>query len=529
MMELLSNPVFVLFLIIATGLMIGNIKVKGISLDASAVIFVALLFGHYGFKVPPLFQKIGLVLFIYSIGIQAGPGFFDSLLKRGRSLIILASIIVVTGCLATIGIVYILDVDINIALGILNGALTSTPGLAAAINATGSPLASIGYGIAYPFGVIGVILFIRLSPNIFKVDIKRQEKLFDKEMKEDYPKIVNKNYIVENENLNDKTLGELKIRTMTDAVISRIMHDGKAFTASVKSRIYKGDVVKAVGTEEALKKVEVLIGNHTNSKMPLDNRYDVQSLMVTNKKIVNKTIRELNIFQNFSVAITRIRRSGIDITPSPNNRLRIGDKLMVAGKVENLDFFAKLVGNKKSVLAQPNVLSIALGIIIGILIGKISIPLFGGKSFTLGVTGGVLLTSLTLGRLGKTGSIIWNMHGNMNKIIRQFGLLFFLAAVGTKAGESLVETVNQYGFKLFAAGMLVTLLPLIVGTIIGKYIFRVNFLSILGTLTGGMTSTPGLSAVEPMTKSNAAHIAYATVYPFAMVILILLTQLLSLL
>ncbi len=529
MIELLSNPVFVLFLIIAIGLMIGNIKVKGISLDVSAVIFVALLFGHFGLKVPGIFQKIGLVLFIYSIGIQAGPGFFDSLKEKGRSLILLALIIVSLGGLSTLAIVYLLDVDVKLAVGIMNGALTSTPGLAAAINATQSPLASIGYGIAYPFGVIGVILFIRLSPKIFKIDIEKQEKKYNKEMTENYPKILNKNYIVENNNLDGKTLGELKIRTMTGAVVSRILHEGKSRTGSFSSKIFNGDVIKAVGTDESLKKVEYLIGQHTNQKIPLDNKYDIQSLMVTNKKIVNKTIRELNIFQNFSVAITYIRRSGIDITPSPNNKLRMGDKLMVAGKKENIDFFAKLVGNKKSVLAQPNILSFALGIILGIIVGQFSIPLFGGKSFTLGITGGVLLTSLALGRLGKTGPIIWNMHGNMNKIIRQFGLLFFLAAVGTKAGGNLFETINLYGVKLLSAGVIVTMLPLIFGSIIGLFMFKTNFISVLGVLTGGMTSTPGLSAVEPMTKSNAAHIAYATVYPFSMVLLILITQLMSLL
>ena len=224
-MELFSNSYFVLFLIIVIGFIIGRIKIKGISLDVSAVIFVALVFGHYGVEIPRDFQYIGLVLFIFTIGIQAGPSFFESFKMNGRELAVLSTILIGSSGLMAFVIFYFFGLDKNLVIGLLNGALTSTPGLAAAIDATGSPLASIGYGIGYPFGVIGVILFVSFLPRILKVNLKDEEKRYKKELSSGFPEIVKKHFIVENENVIGKTYGELNIRFMTKAVISRIMHN----------------------------------------------------------------------------------------------------------------------------------------------------------------------------------------------------------------------------------------------------------------------------------------------------------------
>jgi putative transport protein len=335
-MALLTSEYFILFLIITIGILLGKIKILGITLDSSAVIFVALFFGHYGYGVPDIFQQIGLIFFIYSIGIQAGPGFFESFQKKGFQLIIIAGTVVVSGALITIIAAYFFEIDFKLAVGLFTGALTSTPGLAASIESSNSPLASIGYGIAYPFGVIGVILFVRLAPGIFKFDIARAEKDYELDVAEDYPEIISKNFIVENDNILNTTIGELEIRSMTGANISRIVHDGQAVVPDSDSILYKGDLIKAVGTAQALKKIGLLIGKETKKEIPRSGEFDVQWILVTNKKVVRKTLGEFNLFHNYTSTVTRIRRSGIDRTPNAGRQIRFGDKLMVASSKGNI-------------------------------------------------------------------------------------------------------------------------------------------------------------------------------------------------
>lgn len=525
-MSLLSNSYFVLFLIILIGFIIGRIKIKGISLDVSAVIFVALFFGHYGVVVPIDFQYIGLVLFIFTIGIQAGPSFFESFKKNGRELAVLASMLILSAGLITFLITYFLGIDKNLAIGLLNGALTSTPGLAAAIDITGSPLASIGYGIGYPFGVIGVILFVNLLPRIFRIKIKEQESIYKAEMLAEYPEILSKHFVVENENVIGKSFGDLNIRFMTKAVISRIMHEKKVIIPEADIVLQKGDIVRAVGSNEALERVKLLVGPETKKEIPLDTKYDVRSFLVTNKEVVKKTLGQLHLLENHQATITRVRRSGINISPSPSLKLQFGDKLIVICNKENMEEVSRIFGDEKK-LSNTDFLPISLGIILGILVGKLSVN-FGDFSFGLGLTGGILVVALILGRTGKTGPILWTMTGEANQILRQFGLLFFLAAVGTSAGSHLESTFQQYGVELFVYGAIITIIPMIITTIAARYFYKLNILVLLGTLTGSMTSTPGLAATDTMVDSDAPAIAYATVYPIAMVLLIIVVQILSL-
>jgi putative transport protein len=526
-MDILSSEYFILFLIITFGIILGKVKIFGITLDSSAVIFVALFFGHFGFSVPDIFQQIGLIFFIYSIGIQAGPGFFESFQKKGFQLIVIAATVVVSGAAVAISAGYLFDIDFKLAVGLFTGALTSTPGLAAAIESSNSPLASIGYGIAYPFGVIGVILFVRLAPKVFKFDIKKAEKDYEMDVAEDYPEIISKNFIVENDNIVNKTIGEVEVRSMTGANISRIVHDGNAVAPVADSKLQKGDLVKVVGTALSLKKIGLLIGKETNTEIPRSGQFDVQWILVTNKKVVRKTLGELNLFNNYTATVTRIRRSGIDITPTGGSQFRFGDKLMVTSTKGNMPAVIKLFGNNVKLLNEADFLPISAGIVIGVLLGIVDIPIPGGGIFNLGLSGGVLISGLILSRIGKTGPIIWNVSGPANQLLRQIGLLFFLASVGTQAGETLVETVKANGLILVTVGISLTILPMVISTLVGVYGFKANILSVFGTLVGGMTSTPGLSAVDSMTDSNAPSIAYATVYPFALVIMIICAQILG--
>ncbi len=527
-MNLLSNPYVAFFIIVALGLILGKIKIKGISLDISAIIFVALVFGHYGIKMPDIFQKIGLIFFIYSVGIQAGPGFFESFKKDGLNLIMITAIVVVSGALTTVLLAWTLDIDYKLAVGLFTGALTSTPGLAAAIESTHSPLASIGYGISYPLGVLGVILFVKIAPKMFRVSIDKEEKAFHDSIKEDYPELYNKNFIVENPNIAGKTLGTLKIRTMTGCNISRVLHGDEAFTPASDTVLHKGDVIKAVGTLDGLEKVKFLIGKETDIKIPLSTKYTVQSVLVTNEKVVNKSLAELGLFEKYDATATSIRRSGIDIIPTASSRLRFGDKVTIACNEQHLGEVIELLGDSRKKLTDLDFLSVSVGIIIGILIGSISIPLFG-INMKLGLTGGVLIAAILLSRIGKTGNIIWNVSGTSNQLLRKLGLIFFLTSVGTSAGEHLVETLTGSGMLYFAAGAVITVIPMLLAIITGRYLFKINFLVLIGTLTGAMTSTPALSAIEPMTDCNAPKISYATVYPFALVLIILCSQLISVL
>uniref|UniRef100_UPI003217C015 aspartate:alanine exchanger family transporter n=1 Tax=uncultured Draconibacterium sp. TaxID=1573823 RepID=UPI003217C015 len=525
-MELLTNSYFALFLIVALGFIVGRIKVFGLSLDVSAVIFVALVFGHYGIVIPLDFQYLGLVLFIFTIGIQAGPGFFESFKKEGRQLASFASLLILIAGIVTVVIISVFRIDTNIAVGLLTGALTSTPGLAAAIDYTGSPLASIGYGVGYPFGVIGVILFIRFLPKILGTSVKQAEDDYSSKLKEEFPEILRRNFIVENENVIGKSIGELRIRFMTKAVVSRVVHNGKAITPTPGLVLHKGDLIKAVGTEEALHNVELLIGPVTDEEIALDPKYDVRSVLVTNKEVVNITVGKLNLLHTYNATITRIRRSGINISPSPNSKLQFGDKLVIASSKANMEMVAKIFGDDQKRLSDTDILPVALGIILGVLVGKISINL-GSFSFSAGLTGGVLIVALVLSRIGKTGPVLWTMTGAANQLVRQLGLILFLAAVGTGAGAKIVETFNEYGIELFLYGAALTILPMLIAGLAGKLIFKMNILSLMGALSGSMTSTPGLAAADSMTDTNAHSIAYATVYPVAMVLLIVFVQLIT--
>lgn len=527
MSQLLTNSYFALFLIISLGVILGRFKVKGISFDLSAVIFAALILGHFGVVIPQDFQRIGLVLFIFTIGIQSGPGFFESFRKQGKQLIIVSVVIISIAGLTSVLLASFFSVDYKMVVGLFNGALTSTPGLAAAIESTKSVLASIGYGIAYPFGVIGVILFVRLIPKILRKDLKEAEIEYFNSICIDYPKISNLNFIVENINLDGKAIGDLDIAKMTGATISRVMHNGIATTPNPETVLHLNDLIKAVGDQEALERVRVLVGKTTTEEIPLSRLYDVQWVLVTNKKVVNKRLAQLHLPSYYNATITRIRRSGIEISPMPNIQIRFGDRLMVACDKENMKKVVELMGNDDKRLSETDFLPISLGIVLGIMLGQIEFPFWGNTTFNLGITGGVLTIALILSRIGKTGPIIWSMSGPANQLIRHLGLLFFLAAVGTDAGVHLVDTVLQHGLKLIFLGALITILPMIVGLIIGHYFFKMNFLTLMGVITGAMTSTPGLAAVDTMTESNAPQVGYATVYPIALVLMIIGSQIIG--
>lgn len=525
--SLLQSSYFALFLIVALGFMLGKLRFKGLSLDVSAVIFIALLFGHFGVIIPKELGNFGLVLFIFTIGIQAGPGFFDSFKSKGKTLIILTFLIVSSACATGLIFKYALGIDTPSIVGLIAGALTSTPGLAVAIDSTQSPSASIAYGIAYPFGVIGVILFVKLLPKVFRINLAEEALKLDSLRKGKYPSLTTGTFKITNSNIFGKTLMQLQVRSMTGAVVSRIKHDKITEMPTAHTVLHDGDLIKAVGNDKALTQLAILVGERVEGDIPLATTHEIESLLLTDKNVINKNLGHLNLQGTFGCTVTRIRRSGIDLAPNPNLTLKFGDKLMVVGEKENVKELGQFLGNDEKRLSDTDFFPIAMGIVLGVLFGKLNISFSENIQFSPGLTGGILIVALVLSAIGKTGPIIWSMSASANQLLRQLGLLLFLAEVGTSAGVNLVATFEESGMTLFLVGLAITMVPMFVAVGVGYFIFKINILDMLGTITGGMTSTPGLAAADSMTDSDAPSIAYATVYPIAMVFLIIFIQIIA--
>ncbi len=529
MTDLLKSSYFSLFLIVALGFVLGRVQIKKLSLDVSAVIFIALLFGHLGVVIPKELGNFGLVLFIFTIGIQAGPGFVDSFRSKGKTLILITLLIISSASLTAVALKYLLDIDTPSIVGLIAGALTSTPGLAVAIDSTNSPLASIGYGIAYPFGVIGVILFVKLLPRLMHIDLEAEARRLEKERKGEYPELKTCIFHVTNAMFTGRTLADLNIRALTGAVVSRVKSGEEILTPNAQTVLHRGDYIQAVGSEEALARLADWAGEREEGELPLTHTQSIEQILLTKKDMVNRQLGSLNLHQNFGCTVTRIRRSGIDLAPSPELELKFGDKLMVVGEQEGVQAVAGLLGNNAKQLSDTDFFPIAMGIVLGVLVGRLQISFPGTDfSFSPGLTGGILITALTLSSIGKTGPILWTMSAPANQLLRQLGLLLFLAEVGTSAGKNLVSTFQDSGLLLFGVGVALTLVPMIVAVLVGVFVFRISMLDLLGTITGGMTSTPGLAAADSMVDSNIPGVAYATVYPIAMVFLILFIQVIAL-
>lgn len=527
-MFILSSDYTILFLLTTLGIILGKIKVRNISLDTSAIFFVALVFGYWGFKIPIIVQQLGLIFFMFSIGIQAGPGFFESFKKQGKNLILLAVILSFSGGAITILLAKIFHVDMLLAVGLFSGSLTSASSLAITIENTQSMLPSVGFGIAFPFGVIGVVIITRLSPKIFNINIKDEEEKHIADVSADYPKIYSKNYVVENPEVIDKTIGELNLRSVTNTNISKVYQKYSMTSGKASTILREGDYVRASGTINDLKRLESIIGKETHNPLPVSRKYSIRHFIVTNNKIINKPLGQLTLLPMLNITITTIRRSGIEITPNVNSRLRFGDRINVAGPEENMSRMRAFFGNEKSKLDELDFLPIVLGILIGIIIGQIKIPISSNTSFSLGLAGGVLISALLLSRTGKTGKIIWNISGPSNQFLRKLGLILFLSGVGIDAGSKIMDTLNHNGFGLFIMAAIITIIPMFITLIVGRYMLKINFLRLLGGLTGSMTSTPALSSIEPLTKTNAPQVAYATIYPLALILIIIVSQLLVL-
>lgn len=529
-MELLHNHIFLLLLITIIGTAFGKLRLKSFSLGSSGIIFIALFFGHFGYTLPTDFQTLGLVLFIYSIGLQAGPGFITTLRSRGLHLSLGAFAIISIGFATTLVMAWVYGFGPDISAGIFAGALTSTPGLAVAVEMAGDTSAAASYGLTYFFGVTGVILFVQLIPRILKVDVEKEEIYLNEEVASSREPLKMQHVELTNPNIFNQKVKDLRLGSLAPVVITRLLRLGadQPILVSGETVLHEGDHIRIVGRPADLKKILPLLGCLIDKEIQFDRALSKKSIIVSRKEVAGMTLNQLNCREVFNVQTTGVTRNGFDLPATPNLRLQMGDIVHAVGQRSALRNIIKIFGNNTKELYSINLLPIFIGLLIGFLIGQLPLYLPYAGTFTLGTTGGVLVSGIILSNIYKTGPFVWEIPSTANSFIRALGLTLFMATVGTRTGESIVATVSEQGIDLFIAGAVVTLVPLISSIFICKYLLKIPFLRMLGVITGSMTSTPGLAAVSELSKTHYASSAYATVYPVALIAMILFTKLLVL-
>jgi putative transport protein len=516
---LLHNQIFLLLLIIVLGEMLGKVRVWGLSLGPSAIIFVALAFGHFGVTLPAGIQVIGLAMFIYAVGLQAGPGFVSSFRSHGLAMALTVIAMAVTGTLVTFACCKLFGFDAGTGAGLLSGAMTSTPSLAAAVEIVGHERAPAAYGVTYGFGVIGVALFIKLLPRLLRINLETEEKKLGDELSSVNPPITFRHVEVTNPNLFGKRVDAIFLKQIAAVTITRLLRRGadEPVLVGADTVLQEGDRLRVVGRNVDLDKLELFIGRPVTGEIAFDRILTKKSIVVSKRRFVGTTIGYFNFRETFNVQIARITRSGIDLVPDANTRLHLGDVLHFVGDERALRNIARMLGNDVKATYDISLLPILVGLLFGFLLGGLTLPLPLVGPLNLGTTGGTLLAGLLLGALYQTGPLIWDVPLAGNRLIRDLGLALFMAAVGTSAGTTFLPTLQERGMTLLFSGVLVTLLPVAVGAALGLWLLRVRFLRLLGVLVGGMTSASGLAAAGTLSASTYAQAAYATVYPVALI------------
>ena len=524
---LLEQPLIALFAIIASGLLLGNITLKGISLGSSGVLFTVLLAGHLGYSIPGGIGTLGLVLFVYCVGIGAGGRFFASVAREGATLGKLALVIVASGGAITWAGAVLLDLPADLATGIFAGALTSTPALAAATEglSDGASGVSIGYGIAYPFGVIGVVLFVQLLPRILKHDLEAIATSHEAE--DDIDERVETVLVeVTNQNLFGKEIATTGISNLNACQASRIFKGNQLVPLSYDDTYSEGLLLLLVGRSNEINIAIDTLGKRSDRHILMDIENERQNLLVTDRSIAGKSMRDLSPLKSYGVVVTRITRHGLTFIPNAATLIETHDSLTTVGRDEDLKAFGKAVGHRSNAIDSTDLLSLSTGLTLGIIAGLIPIGLPDSTPITLGLAGGPLIVALLLGHFGKVGRIVGHIPFPTRILLQDLGLVFFLANAGVAGGGSLVTTVQQYGITLFGLGMLVSIVPLIAAWPLARKLFKLDALQALGGICGGMTSTPALGAITAKTDSQVPVISYVSAYSVALIVMILTAKVL---
>ncbi len=521
----LEEPLLLLFVILFLGSVLGQTKIKGLSLGSSGVLIVAMVFGHFGYQISPTVQNLGLSLFIVAVGLQAGPRFFRMMRSSGIIFGIIGLLIVLVAAITTIIVSKVFNLSPALSIGLMTGALTSTPGLAAALQATKDPLASVGYGIAYPFGVLAVVLFVQLLPRLLKVDlVKDLKEKTDPVKNEDSPELIT--IEVTNPAINKRTLKELRFDKYNSVVISRVIRGDRNIIALNDTVILKGDRLVAVGLRVDLDRLCHDIGREVDTNLINSDHVKLRKVVVDSEELIGKNLRELQLRRTYGVTVTRMERGGFEFNQNQKWRLERGDVLTMVSSEDRLKEVEKLFSRKSLAVTNVHVFSLSLILLIGILVGMVPITLPGLGSITLGVAGGPLFVALIIGHFGKVGPVKARYFQPSNQVIRDIGLVLFLAGAGTTAGQGIVDVIQTEGLRLVFGGALITIVPVVVGYFIARKLYRLSIVHSLGALCGGLTSTPGLGAVNQLIDSEDPSIAYAAAYPFALIFVAIASQLL---
>lgn len=542
-----AHAIFIYSVVIALGVILGKFKLKGISLGATFVLFIGILMGHFGFAVDnntlKFIQEFGLILFIFSIGLQVGPGFFSSFKEGGLVLNGLAITIVVLNIVVALAIYFgIGGVSITDMVGLLSGAVTNTPGLGAAQQtlietgnadaATLNQSMSMGYAAAYPLGVVGIILSMIVVKAIFKINAEKDSKSIEEDANQSQlaPHIVT--YRVSNKFIYGSTIERLHHIIDRNFVISRIKRaNGEIILPKDETIIDKDDLLLVVTSVQDEEVFDAFVGpkeemDWKTEEAPMVSR----RILVTKPEFSGKKLGQLRLRMGYHLNATRVNRAGVDLLASPNLSLQVGDRVTVVGKLEDINRLAAKMGNSMRRLNEPNMFTMFLGIVLGILVGSIPI-MFPGMSvpMKLGLAGGPLIVAILLGRYGYKIKLVTYTSSSANLLLRELGICLFLASVGIAAGGNFASTVfNATGAKWVLYGFMITFIPLFIVTIIARGKFKLNYCTLMGLVAGSTTDPPALAYANKTAGNDAPAVAYSTVYPLTMFLRVITAQILIL-
>ncbi|WP_213794859.1 putative transporter [Klebsiella aerogenes] len=545
----IALTVSVLALVAVVGLWIGNVKIRGVGFGIGGVLFGGIIVGHFvdqagiTLSSPMLhfIQEFGLILFVYTIGIQVGPGFFASLRVSGLKLNLFAILIVVLGGLVTAILHKLFNIPLPVVLGIFSGAVTNTPALGAGqqiLRDLGLPFdvvdqMGMSYAMAYPFGICGILLTMWLVRLFFRINVEKEAQQFDESSGNGHAHLHTINVRVENPNLNNMAIQDVPMLNSDKIICSRLKRDELLMVPAPGTLIQHGDLLHLVGRPEDLHNAQLVIGKEVATSLSTRGTdLKVERVVVTNEKVLGKKIRDLHFKQRYDVVISRLNRAGVELVASSHASLQFGDILNLVGRPQAIDAVANELGNAQQKLQQVQMLPVFIGIGLGVLLG--SIPLFipgFPAALKLGLAGGPLIMALILGRIVSIGKLYWFMPPSANLALRELGIVLFLAVVGLKSGGDFVDTLlHGEGLSWIAYGIFITAIPLLTVGILARILAKMNYLTLCGMLAGSMTDPPALAFANNLhATSGAAALSYATVYPLVMFLRIITPQLLAVL
>ena len=538
-----AHSVLILSLVIAFGIMLGKIKIAGISLGVTWILFVGIVFGHFNLSLNEhllhFLKEFGLILFVYSIGLQVGPGFFSAFKKGGFTLNMLAITSVSLSVVVAIVLYLVTDTSITTMVGILSGAVTNTPGLGAAqqansdLNGIDAPEIAMGYAVAYPLGVIGTILALQSLKYILKINTTTEETEAEKglgHLQELTVRPVSLEIV--NKAIDNKAIKDIQPLVNRKFVISRIRHQGeKQELVNSETILHIGDQILVISNPKDIEAITVFFGKQIDMKWENEDTNLVsRRILITKPELNGKTLSQLRIRRNFGASITRINRSGVDLVAAPNLQLQMGDRVTGVGSELAVSHAEKVLGNSLKRLNHPNLIPIFIGIALGCVLGSIPFMLPGiPQPLKLGLAGGPLIVSILISRFGPHYKLITYTTMSANLMVREIGIALFLACVGLGAGKGFIETiVNEGGYVWIGYGAIITIFPLLVTGLIGRYGCKLNYYTLIGILSGANTNPPALAYSNDQTSCDAPAVGYATVYPLAMFLRVLSAQLLIL-